>query len=229
VKTIVKRMKILMLVLASDTEDIHIAFQSTWRKYMKSHPNVDCYFYKAHPLLPDAYILRDDTLWIRAGEGYRNVYNKTFEAFKYFEKDLHKYDFVFRPNLSSFVVMDKYVQYCSTLPKQRLVAGGIGVYEGILFPSGCGFTMSSDVVMELIRDNPPYVYLDDVTIGKWLQTKSIPIQPAPRGDYSNDSMIFTTSWPVEQIFHFRVRNRDRKLDIEIHKKLLQQYYGLTTP
>lgn len=223
-------LRILMLILASDAEPIHIEFQKSWRRYMHRNSQVECYFYKGDPNLDCESKIVDDTLWIKIQENLNNVYEKTVRAFKYFEKDLEKYDYVFRPNLSSFVAIDKYLQYCATIPKKRLVSGIIGNYNGFPYPSGCGFTMSSDVVAELVRDNPPNVYLDDVSIGKWLQTKSIPIHLAPRGDFTSGlvASCITTS-PFEKLFHFRVRNPDRNLDIEIHNILFNVYYGLQTP
>lgn len=219
-------MKILVLILASDTDPIYLQFQSIWRRYMKSSSHIDCYFYKGDPMLETEYKLDEDTLWIRMGESTDTVYEKTLKAFEYFATSLDTYDFVFRPNLSSFVIFDKYIDYCSTLPRQRSVSAFIGGQGADTFPSGSGFTMSPDVVLKLLNDRPLKVEQDDVTIGKWLYSNGIPIQPAARCDY-----IYGTGIPhyhggnEADIFHYRIKNETRRLDVEIHEKLLNTFYG----
>jgi hypothetical protein len=193
---------------------------------MHSHPNVDCYFYKGNPKLDTEYKLEGDILWIRIKESLDTVYEKTLKAFEYFADQMSNYQYVFRPNISSFVRFDKYIEYCSTLPKQRLVSACVAVYDNFEFPAGAGFTMSTDVVLELVKDKPPSVFVDDVSIGKWLNTKGIPIQPATRCDYTFDNGIPTYHHRDKTtLFHYRIKNLDRKIDIVIHRILLNQFYG----
>jgi hypothetical protein len=218
-------MKILVLILASDTENIYLEFQSIWRKYMKSHPDIDCYFYKADPTLTTEYKLEEDTLWIRGNESLSTVYEKTMKAFAYFAAKLDRYDFVFRPNLSSFIVFDKYIRHCTTLPKQRTVSAVVGREGDCTYPSGAAFTMSSDLVLALVRDNPPKTIQDDVTIGKWLYTKGIPILNVSRCDYTDGTGIPRYGQiNQEDTFHYRVKNANRQLDIAIHNQLYRRFY-----
>ncbi len=217
--------KVLTLILASDNEPIYLEFQSIWRRYMKSHPDVDCYFYKGNPRLDSEYKLEGDTLWIRIPESLDTVYEKTLKAFEYFAKTLDHYDFVFRPNLSSFVVFDKYIEHCKTLPKQRAVSAFIGGEGADIFPTGSGFTMSTDVVLELVKDKPPVVCLDDVTIGRWLYLKGIPIRPAPRCDYTDGSRVPNyRGGNEESTFHYRIKNNDRNMDVDIQTQLRKNFY-----
>ena len=215
--------KVLMLILASDDSLIYRQLQDIWRAYMKSNSNIDCYFYKGDPTLPTEYKLDDDILWIRIEESLDTVYEKTLKAFQYFSEMLCNYDFVFRPNISSFVVFDKYIDYCNTIPKRNFVSAVVGEYGGYTFPSGSGFTMSTDIVLELVKDNPPAVFVDDVTIGKWLHLKNIPIHSVARCDYTTDSEI--PIYRGTNAFHYRVKNTDRTLDLQIHKHLLKLHYG----
>jgi hypothetical protein len=170
-------------------------------------------------------MLKGDTLWIRIKESLDTVYEKTLKAFTYFAHTLERYDFVFRPNLSSFVVFDKYITYCRTLPAQGHVSAVIGREGEHTFPSGCGFTMSPDVVLKLIHDKPPPVFLDDVTIGKWLHTRGIPIQSAGRCDYIDGKGVpYYRGTTEESTFHYRVKNPIRGLDIAIHNMLYDKFY-----
>lgn len=218
-------MKILILVLASDTEQIYKEFQTIWRLYMKSNPNIDCYFYKGDPNLETEFKIDTDTLWIKIDESLETVYDKTMKTFEYFSENLNQYDFVFRTNLSSFIVMNKYVEYCHTLPKERFVSAFVGNAGYFEFPSGCGFTMSTDVVLKLVKDKPLKIVQDDVTIGNWLHTNGIPIQPVPRCDYTTDSGIARfQNGNIENTFHYRVKNANRQLDIDIHHSLFRAFY-----
>jgi hypothetical protein len=220
--------KVLVLILASDTDKLYVDFQSIWRKYMHSHPDMDCYFYKANPNLDSEYKLQGDTLWVRAKESRPTIYEKTLKAFEYFAKTIHKYDFVFRPNLSSFVVFDKYLQHCQFFPKTGLVAAYVGHHniDKTPFPSGSGYTMSSDVVLKLLQERPAlYNDEDDLTIGKWLYEKKTPILPVPRCDFDDDSCVPQfRDGTEENTFHYRIRNNTRRLDLEIHKNLLKKFY-----
>jgi hypothetical protein len=218
-----------MLILASDGHVIYRQLEDVWRYYMKSNPNVDCYFYKGDPSLQDDYILKDDTLYIKIKDSLDTVYEKTLRAFRYFENDLYKYDFVYRTNMSSFVILNKYVDYCESLPRNRFVSAVVGNYGSICFPSGSGFTITPDLVAELIHDNPQLIEQDDVTIGAWMLTKCIPIIPVSRIDFiydSNQSCIQNSEiMPTESIFHYRIKNINRENDIVIHRRLLAIFYG----
>lgn len=222
-------MKILMLILASDDTEIYLRLQDMWRSYMKSNPSVDCYFYKGDPHMKDAYKLTDDTLYIQIHDLFETVYEKTLRAFRYFEKELYKYDFVYRTNVSSFVVLNKYVDYCTRIPRERFVSAVIGVHGLISFPSGSGFTITPDLIRQLIADNPPLTEQDDVTIGEWLTEKHIVITPVPRFDFVyNCFQCYVhnhTLMSVDSIFHYRIKNTNRALDIEIHRTLLKHHYG----
>lgn len=216
-----------MLVLASDTDPLYVQFQTSWRRYMNVNPHIDCYFYKGDPDMTDDAELRDETLWIKVEDTLDTVYEKTLRAFTYFADRLDAYDFVYRTNLSSFIDMDAYVRYCSTAPTKRFVSAYVGVHNGFTFPSGAGFTMSSDVVAEFVQDAPPKLIQDDVTIGKWLTTKSIPICHVGRVEYvyemsANNVHVNDT----RELFHYRIKNPYRHVDIDIHNELYRRLYTL---
>lgn len=214
--------RVLMLVLASDDMPIYRDLQVLWRNYMKSNRQIDCYFYKGDPNLDVDAKLDGDTLWIRIEDQYSNIYEKTLRAFDFFAEKFEQYSFIYRTNLSSFIDLDTYMRYCSTIPRSRFVSGVIGNYQDFTFPSGCGFTMTPDLVVELIKEKPQLLMNDDVTIGKWLCTKHIPIHPVGRVDFTNDTTSLLELLPINNIFHYRVKNSDRKLDIVIYSKLLKK-------
>jgi hypothetical protein len=225
--------RVLVLVLASDTDPLYCAFQILWRQYMKSHPNIDAYFYKGHPnISQDAFLSDENTLLIKIKEGLDTCYEKTLKAFEFFSNKLDTYDYVFRTNLSSFVYFPHYLNFCKSLPKRVCCAAFIGVRseDGLQFPAGAGFTLSPDLVKRLIQERPALEVQDDVSIGRALQRWNIPIIQTPRLDILfEDDMKVIDMIPINDssIFHYRLKNIEgnRNLDIKIYTLLLSKYYS----
>jgi len=222
--------KILMLILASDTDPIYIEFQKIWCKYMNSNPNIDSYFYKADPTLKEEALLVDkNTLLVKCEESFNTCYEKTLKAFEYFSPQFSKYDYIIRPNLSSFIVFDHYLEFCKKVPKVNGCSAVIGIEKTIQYPSGSAFTITPDLVMRLLEERSPYVIQDDVSIGNALKTWNIPILPAPRTDilYDNDMQyIDSISSNDKNVFHYRVKrlSGNRNIDVDILNKLVDKYY-----
>jgi hypothetical protein len=216
-------MRILVLILASDDGSIYSALQEKWKKYMNKHPKIDCYFYKGDLSLPKPAILSGDTLWVRANDDSYHCYEKTIAAFAYFEPLLYKYDFVFRPNLSSFLVLDSYYEACKTFPKRKFCSAEINSnMSGIPFsyPSGAGFTLSCDIVRQLVINPQPQIINDDVSIGAALVNWGIPIHPAKRVNILED-----TEFRTGDAYHYRIRTGDREKDLLHHDYLISFYYS----
>jgi hypothetical protein len=219
------QMKILMLILASDSAPEYIEFQKVWRSYMHSNPNIHCFFYKGDPNLSQDAILSGDTLLIKLEESLENVYEKTILAFKYFEPVLHQYDFVYRTNLSSFIDFGKYIDVCQTFPKTEGCIAFVGMTgDGVSFPSGSGFTLSPDLVRRFVKDPPPKIEQDDITFGVALNNWGIPIHSVSRADYSRDVGDFVYRIPEMPTFHYRIKTDNRKHDIEIMRALARNFY-----
>lgn len=223
--------RVLMLVLASDTDPIYIEFQNCWRKIMNSNPNIDCYFYKGNPEQEEEYKLLDNnTLSIRIDDGYPMIYEKMRKAFMYFMTDLHMYDYVFRPNLSSFIVFENYLNILASVKtKTNFCSAIVGEYNGLQYPSGAGFTISSDIARCIIHNPRPRYIEDDVTVGLVLKELGIKITPVKRIDIiyeENASLIDVIDTNITEIFHYRLKSNfgDRKKDIEYFKRLIEKYY-----
>jgi hypothetical protein len=227
--------RVLMLVLASDTSPIYVEFQSLWRQYMTSHPNIDCYFYKGDPTQEEEeYKCVNNTLTIRIDDGPHLIYDKMCKAFAYFESQLDAYDYVYRPNLSSFIVFKNYLEtlrvlYTSQNKPERFCCAVIGDYNGIKFPSGSGFTITPDIVRYILRNPRPKYIEDDVTVGVILKDMGINITPVHRVDIlteQNRNLIECIDIDNINVFHYRLKSNcgNRRNDIENFKKLLEKYY-----
>jgi len=219
-----------MLILMSEGFP-YDQFRETWRRYMKSHPNIDCYFYQGNPNLSTNYLLEEDTLWIRLPETFPYITEKTWRAFQYFAQTRpDTYTFLYRPNASSFVDLFKYYEMCKTFPTQRFCSAVVGEYDKLRlpFPSGSGYTLSFDVVKRFaIQPNIRTVLIDDVTIGYYLRQWNIEITPALRYDITHyPPSPHIVSFIVSTHFHVRCKNEpDRNKDIEAMNMLVDRIYG----
>lgn len=225
-------MRVLVLVLASDTEPVYREHQRLWRTYMQSNPSVDCYFYKGNPALESEAELRGDTLFLRIEDTLDTVYEKTLRAFAFFRPRLSEYAYVFRTNLSSVVIFDRYLEYCKTLPRTQFCSARVGDESTCLFPSGSGFTLTPDLVCRLVDEQPPLHIQDDVSIGRALKDWGIPITPAPRVDLFTPDCVDVLNGRIPSfVFHFRVRQvRGETLpELDVMQSLISYYYGNRRP
>jgi hypothetical protein len=217
-------MKILVLILTSDSE-IYNVYQQLWASYMNLDPNIRCYFYKADPTLDVPIRKIGNNIIVRMEESWSTLYKKTVEVFKYLHDTFDNYDFVLRTNMSSFYRFNKYLEACEQFPKENFCTGVVGLHDGQRFPSGCGFTVSTDVA-RLIAQCPIDTDLnDDVAIGKVLTTNNIPIVNTSR---YNIKIGETVDDIVTDEYHFRVNTAneggDRWDDLKTYKKLIKKYY-----
>lgn len=222
-----------MLILASDTDPYYCAFQILWRQYMNTHPNIDCYFYKGHPdLQTEALLVDKNTLLVKCHERFDTCYEKTLRAFTFFRPMYHTYDFIFRTNLSSFIVFDRYVNLVKNWPRTNFCSAMIGIVEDeIQFPSGSGFTITPDLVERLLDERPPLIVQDDVSIGYSLHKWMIPIHKVDRTDILLNEQVDMIKEYIENsddIFHYRIKNiqGNREIDIKVMKLLLKYYYNI---
>lgn len=205
--------RILLLVLASDTDPLYCKLQSLWRT--ASHPRADILFLKAHPNLRGDDFLHENTIYIGCPETLESVYEKQMRAFKLLLPRLKDYAFVFRTNLSSYVDPLKYLEYCEMLPRREVYRGVIGVHDDIRFASGSGYTITPDLIERLVQENPPEVLLDDVSVGYAIAGWGIPIVSAAREDYTPYGWVRHAGPAFEPLFHRRVKTDDRNADLRI--------------
>lgn len=242
-------MKVLMLILASDggKNDIYTKLQQIKRLYIHSYPEVDAYFYKADPNLETQHKIVGDTIYIKTEETYPNLWEKLLLILKVFENKLDDYDFISRPNLSTFVIMDRYLNHLQTLPK-KMCCSGLQFYGGqpIPFPSGYLFTITPDIAHHIINNNIILnnIGIDDRCVGVILRELNVGITQFPFISIENPHIYETNSLTCmledPNIFLIRIRHflnydtlfgtdvDDRaEKDLLIHYLLLKKFYGCT--
>jgi len=224
-------MRILMLVISSDTRPVYATHREVWRSYMKSHPDVDCYFIASSPLvfLPT---LSSDTLTLRGAERYGTIYKKTIDALEYF-LSRRPYDYIIRTNLSSVWDFRVLRTYLETAPRSRLYAGQVLVNPetGLAFASGAGILMTPDVARTLManaRIGHSIQAFDDVAIAKALLASGLVPTPLPRVDFISLQHYAEHHDKIpEGSLHYRVKHEDwrgdRMEEPEIMRRLLRDH------
>jgi CMP-N-acetylneuraminic acid synthetase len=199
-----------------------------WKRYMNLDSRFECYFYKANLGIATPYELSGNLLQIKQSENRNLILEKTFKALEYFRPRFHEFDFISRPNMSTFFLFDRYVSYLETLPKGP-IAEGVRIYaHNYEYPSGCGFTVSSEAA-ELILEgrNQGQFIMDDVTIGKICKEKKIPFRWRQfyevKGSSIEKSIEDIRNNP--KIFHLRFKTNDRKQDIVNYTTIVDKYIG----
>jgi len=238
-----------MLILASDggKDNIYDKLQDIKRKYVHGNEEIEAYFYKANENLETDYEIIGDTVYVKTEEKYPDLWKKFWLTLKVFEKRLNEFDFISRPNLSTFFIVDRYLHYLKNLPREKCCSGLI-FYGGqpIPFPSGYLFTITPDIAKEFIYndvivDNEG---IDDRCAGFILNKLNIPIKSVADFLEVNCTNLQFDSLAKsleenENIFMIRIRNFTYSCenqfgvdcpgrledDFKIHSYLLKKYYN----
>ena len=220
-------MKILVLIISSNGFP-YDEYKQLWREYMNLDDEIDSYFIESKDV--ETSCIEDDIIYIKGVESYEKIFYKTQEALKLF--DLKTYDYIFRTNLSSFIVFSKYKQWLKTLSKENVYNGSICWYTRYIYASGCGFTITPDVAQMIIdydEESQLSKFIDDVTIGKICMMNNVKITSAPLNCIFPNTFQYETNQfdEYECAFHFRTKmGGDRKEDVKLFKELLEMYYPI---
>jgi len=221
-------MKILMLVLAGGEDPIYRKMESLWLMYMNSHPDIDCYLYKGDSAMKEEFRLdtRTKILYIKIHDSFETVLEKTVRAFNFFEPQFNKYDFIYRTNMSSFVVFDRYVEYCNSIKERdNFCSAVVGRHLSHPFPSGSGFTITPDLVRRFITDRyDDSEQMDDVAIGFALTQWGVDIRDAKRIDLLYQGAVMVSNLNDTSFFHFRLKSESREYDAQIYEYLVKRFY-----
>jgi len=201
-------MKVLMLIISSDTEPVYKEHRKVWLSYMNSNPSIHAYFIQYGDIQQK---LENNTLWLTGKESFKAIITKTIDSFDFFLKE-NDYDFIVRTNMSSFWNFEALMKFLNELPKEKLYSGFIGNHRGIKFASGSGFIMSSDIA-KLLIDNRNIAervgIMDDVDIGYTMNKLGIPIYPGRKTDLDSKEMFLNHKYDPNA-YHYRLKWRDNE-------------------
>lgn len=225
-------MKVLVLVISSDTFPVYAHHREVWRRYRALHPEFECYFLEYRPLV-FVPTLTSDTLVLPGIERYDTILTKTLDAIDYFARR-RSYDYVLRTNLSSVWDFVNLRRYLETIPRERVYQGQCGVNSdtGIQFASGAGILMSADVVRALLTHRRVALTLpslDDVAIAKALASAGFTPSPLPRVDFVSLAHYSEHHTKIpEGSFHYRVKNLANRMEEPVVMRRLLQEHILPT-
>jgi hypothetical protein len=233
-----KDLKILVLIIASDTIrgsevfEPYLKMQDMWRSYMHLDPaHVEAYLIKANPDLSAPYEIEGDVIWSKTQESWvPGILVKTLYSMESLLPRLKEFDYVIRPNLSSFYVFPRLLEFLKTAPREKCYCGPRLCDR---FLSGAGFILSRDMAEMLVENKEEILRSpdpDDVAIGDFLRSRGIPMLGVDWRIFNNLNV-----WNQEKdqipssIFHFRTKNDDESLrgtdELFIQSELFKMFYG----
>lgn len=143
---------------------------------------------------------------------------KTLEAFETCIQEF-EFDYIYRTNVSSYIDLPRLNEFIRNQPLTNYYAGVVGEYQGISFASGCGYFISRDLVLKVLknRDSWDHNLIDDVSLGKLITRKlQLSIEEVPRIDIDS---VETLSGKVGRnnlgVFHYRCKAREADTTIKI--------------
>lgn len=180
--------------------------------------------------------ISDNVIIAPCEERFDNLITKTIYSIHYCYIK-YNCDYIFRTNLSSFIIYKNYINVLESLPENNTYAGVIGTYnyndlgipKSLRYISGAGFFLSKDLFHMLLSNITNSFKFDDVIIGNCL--KNIELT-----NINNLYITDKTSCSEEELetyyqecennkyYHIRINNYKREVDVQIMKYLVEKYY-----
>lgn len=222
--------KNLILIISSNNLPVYKIHQDSWRVYMHAfEEDFESYFLQMDENLKEEYSLVGDVLWIKGKESlFPGIIEKTIKGLKFFLDRKEDFNYVIRPNLSSFVVLPRLKKFLAEMPKTQFYGGNLLGH----FISGACFILSTDLMESLVTNEHNFMgrkdKADDVLIGDYL-VHEMSVQPFHHFNFEfvkNHRPKKMVSFIPEEVFHFRVKVEHHREGIEriIHNDLLNIFY-----
>jgi hypothetical protein len=174
-----KKISILLLTCKDYPFDLmEDCIRNTWGKEKNENVNI-WYYYGGF----SNFNIEGDKIQCTSLEGYENIGKKTLEAFEFLlDTD---FDYLFRPNSSSFVNIKKLQEFLNSCPSEKFYAGSIIPYETYdknineefknECVSGCGYILSRDLVKYIVENKNMWEHdiIDDIALCVFLAKNNI--------------------------------------------------------
>lgn len=222
-------MKIIVLVLSSLDkvyQDLEETIRDTWA--INKNNNLNIFYYYGGS---DSFFVDGDKIFCTKEESLFNIGYKTIEAFEYLYNN-YEFDYIFRTNSSSYVNLDKMIDFLENKPKSSFYCGYINLQKNtnILFGSGSGYFLSKDLIGMILSksDSWNHSLIDDVALGKFLSEHNVQLVQSKRLDINRlqDDLLYNFDRPIlsdeiKNHFHFRCKTSDpnRLMDSLIMKNI----------
>jgi hypothetical protein len=170
-------MKILILVIYSNTQEYYNRMLAIQRKYVHNYKNVDVYFIQSSFLHNEKVFVENDMIHVRNKEEHKTILYKTLcsmECLKNFYKK--EYDFTIRTNISTLINIPKMINLLSNYQdKEYLYAGDIAgvtsLNRHIRFALGTAIILSKKLANKMINEMHKFNHslADDVAFGHFVE------------------------------------------------------------
>jgi hypothetical protein len=218
-------MKIIILILSLEDNnkytDLENCVRRTWAK--NNNENITFLYYYGNS---DKFNFIGDKIYTKYTESLYNIGFKTLDSFDYIYKNMD-FDYLFRTNTSSYININKMIEYLKEKPRQNYYSARINVEKnGIKFGSGSGYFLSKDLIKFVLDNKSKWNHnlIDDVALGDLLLGKGFELFQNPRldiDDITEDNLFYNLK-PIDVNlldinFHFRCKSKDpnRQIDISI--------------
>jgi hypothetical protein len=229
----------IILILASNNNNIYKNCRKVWKKYMNKDPTIKVFF--VYGKLIDAlneYNPISDLVFNDIIDEFQPIHmGKTIKAMEYIDS-LFTYDFFIRTNLSTVWDFNKIHMHLNELPTSNCYSG----YSHITFVSGTDIILTPDIVKIIIqyKNHIRYDTVDDLALGFYLydvlkmpiirkNTKMYWIEDI--ADMNQDAHLTTriNHAKRDNISHYRVKNKEdvrESVDLYVYTKLLKMIYDI---
>ena len=216
-----EKIKVLILVLSlTDNGGIYDRFKEsqleTWDSITVD--GVKTFYYYGNStenkiIGNDIHVTTPEDLW--------NCGIKTIEALKVINQKFD-YDFLYRTNSSSYVDKEMLIRHLNSAPKNKYYAGHYANHDGVSYTSGSGIMLSKDLVDLILDKGLSNTYIDDVDIGKLMNSHGIYTQDILRCHHDYGENFLTCDGIL-----YRLKTENREWDLiqmyQIHKLKLNKY------
>lgn len=234
----IKKTAVLVLTHKSHPFDfMEQCIRETWGSVI--HPSVKIWFYYGDS---DNFEIQDNNIFCPYDEGYVNIGRKTICAFEYLLTT--DFDYIFRPNSSSYVNIDKLYEFTQTLPTSLVYSGSSIPYDTVgECCSGCGFFLSRDLVEMIVRNKEKWNHslIDDIALCELLFELNVKMVSSPRLKILNaiNGELYGLEGLIKDIdlldaFHITSRGKEnvpvpdnyREINCNIMKTLHSKYMSI---
>jgi hypothetical protein len=239
-----KEIKICILIISAPSERWNLE-KEVWKKYMKSHSNIDCFFIECN----NYDNVENNTITSKCEESFRpGIFYKTIKSL---EKVRNKYDYYVRSNLSTFFILDNLYEELQYLPTNKLVYTGKRYFnmkfnedgvtikdndtpgKQIKFIGGTSIILNNIACNFLLKNYLKYSmyfnkFSDDSLIGYIFQTENIDIYNSKNIHelyiWDNEKSTKDNIKSIETNKNAYIRTRGMKNKQENFNALLKTYY-----
>ena len=239
-----RTLKSLILIPSSESELVYKVHRKSWRRYMhRFQDNFDAFFIQADPQLDQDYLMKGDILYVGGEESIcPGVMDKTIQAMEYFLPILDRYDYIIRPNLSSFLVLPRLQNFLKDKPLKKFYAGhtyerGHDRITPLYWVGGACYILSKDLE-KLVVENKSFLMhrpklelnWDDLLLASFLQQQNISPYHHPCYKFEQFHYPHKVFYNIpKDTYHFRIRILERdskryKFEKIIHEELYELFY-----